>query len=110
MLRHRVRYPTPPNDASFRRSCACLCMWSDQLLVDPAGYLISHATKNSQLLFTGALSSSGVIEAPVHELVRSREDRAAFSGVVADRDNVGDVLSQEAHDILRFLMRNINAD
>jgi len=44
---HAASESAPLCDGSSGGAGSLLCLWSDQFFVDAAGYLISHATKNS---------------------------------------------------------------
>jgi hypothetical protein len=69
-----------------------------------------HTPEHRQAFLLRSLLCRRVIEAPVQELESARKDGAPFPGVLANRNDVRNVLSQEAGHVLGFLMRDVNSN
>ncbi len=72
----------------------------------PANFLVNLVADSREylhLLVVASLGAGWVFEAPVERLSRGGKGGAALAGVVADRDDVGELLAGERVDVFGFL-------
>ena len=75
-----------------------------------AAQLVSHTPEQSEPLFFGAGKGRRILEIVMQFLRIAKVHRASFAGVVANSNNVVELLCSKFFDVLRTMSPNINAD
>lgn len=71
--------------------------------------LVTNAPEDGQSLLVGAFECGRIFEAAMYPVRRAKQDRAAFSGVIADRDHIIELAVLELVDVLRPISAYVNS-
>src|SRR5664280_3114258 len=85
-----------------------MLLWFGHELPYPRFHFVAYRAEHSEFLLMCALRFRGIGQTPMQSNRRPRKDRAMFLGVVAHRDDVGEMPAEVFSRVLRPVLRDVD--